>query len=221
MGQKINGAPVPLAVETIRRIAEQFALEEVTIRIDPNGSSLGKARARALEWAHGTGSEVWVSCDDDVTASPGTLSTLVRLTRDVETPRIVVVPCALRDFGKTHATVNVIPVVGAQPLPGNLLLPLYRGGFGLVAMNRAALVAIRDQRPNVKDDDGSRIPLVFNCQVSPGHEWLGEDFSFFDQVRNIAECLMLLRGESDHAGSTIDLESVLDLFIPKIVGFEI
>lgn len=229
-GQTVNGAPVPKAVETIRHLGQLFGdLEEIAIRIDPNGSNLAKARARALGWAHKTGASVWVCCDDDVTASPGTLQTLVRVCRDAETPTVLVVPCALRaESSRNAASVNVWPASDTKYPAGSarITLPLKWGGFGLVAMNRAALELIVKRRPSFEDDDGSAQPLVFNCELqgtiiggggAPANElayrWLGEDLSFFEQVRPLGvECLMLTRGESDHAGAVIDLASVGALF---------
>lgn len=216
MGQEVRGAPPPLAVTTCRRLGEAHPLEEITVRLDPNGSSLGKARARALHWAWQTGADVWVSCDDDVTASVGTLTTLVRLVREAPMPRVVVVPCALRGDVAGKAQVNVVPdrdwrYTESHP-DRKLLCPLKWGGFGLVAMNRPALVEICDRRPNWLDSDGQRPPLVFNCEVTPGLEWLGEDFSFFEQTRDLVEAAFLIRGESDHAGASIDLADVGALF---------
>jgi hypothetical protein len=221
MGKEVRGAPKPKAIDTIQRLGDLFGdLEELQIRIDPNGSNLGKARARALGWAHKTGASVWVACDDDVTASPGTLQTLVRLCREAEGPRVIVVPCALRTDGVMKAAVNVWPEGEAKypKAAGALVLPLKYGGWGLVACNRAALEAICKGRPTWKDDDGSPQPLVFNCEIVPTpepreHRWLGEDFAFFDQVRPfVPDLLMLTRGESDHAGAVIDLADVAALF---------
>jgi hypothetical protein len=86
-----------------------------------------------------------------------------------------------------------------------------------VAMNRLALEAIVQHRPPCRDDDGSPIPLVFNCEiVNAGArvEWLGEDFSFFEQTRGLVAHYALLRGETDHAGALVDLDDVRKLFCP-------
>lgn len=219
-GKEVRGVPRPKAIDTIQKVGDLFGdLDQIAIRIEPNGSSLGKARARALAWAHGSGADVWVSCDDDVTASPGTLQTMVRLCREAAEPRVIVAPCALRAEGNhQEASVNVLPVKDALPVEHGLLLPLWRGGFGLVAMNRFALQAIHDVRPTCRDDDGNSMPLVFNCEVLTGRdgaEWLGEDFSFFEQVRQDVRCYALLRGETDHAGAVIDLGDVARLFVPQ------
>lgn len=218
LGQEVRGVPKPRAVDTIQRLGDLFGdLEQLAIRIETNGSSLGKARARALHWAYQAKADVWVSADDDVTASPGTLQTLVRLCRDATEPRVIVAPCAIRvGESTTEAGVNVVPVAPATPLEHGLLLPILWGGFGLVAMNRLALEAIEQGRPTCKDDDGTLMPLVFNCEVigSAPAQWLGEDYSFFAQLPKAVKAYALLRGETDHAGALVDLDDVRKLFCP-------
>lgn len=229
LGQEVRGVPKPRCVDTIQRLGDLFGdLEQLAIRVETNGSSLGKARARALQWAHESKADVWVTVDDDVCASPGTLQTLVRLCREAGEPRVIVAPYAIRvGENATQAGVSVHPIPGAQPVEHGLLLPIKRAGFGLVAMNRAALEAIVTDRPTCKDDDGSRIPLVFNCHVkflgrlgdvppesNMESEWLGEDFSFFEQTRASVFHYALLRGETDHAGALVDLADVAKLFAP-------
>lgn len=212
-GKEVRGVPRPKCIDTIQRLGDLFGdIEQLAIRIETNGSSLGKARARALQWAYETKADVWVTIDDDVCASPGTLQTMVRLCREAVEGRVIVAPYAIR-VGEltTEAGVSVQPVPGAVPCEHGLLLPVQRSGFGLVAMNRAALENIVEDRPKVRDDDGTPIPLVFNCEVQ-GDEWLGEDFSFFEQTRASVRHYALLRGETDHAGGLIDLADVAALF---------
>lgn len=226
-GKEVRGVPKPKAVDTIQRLGDLFGdLEQLAIRVETNGSSLGKARARSLQWAYESKADVWVTVDDDVGASPGTLQTLVRLCREASEPRVIVAPYAVRVADlQTEAGVSIQPIPGATPVEHGLLLPIRRAGFGLVAMNRLALAAIITDRPTCEDDDGTRIPLVFNCAVNYTRrlgdvppqsnmvaEWLGEDFSFFEQTRPSVRHYALLRGETDHAGALVDLADVATLF---------
>jgi hypothetical protein len=209
-GRPPAGVPVPLAVETIRSLHRLFCdLGTLAIRIEPNGSSLGKARSRSLQWAWDSLADVWVSCDDDVTATPGTLQTAVKACH-VDTPRVVVVPCVLRADNADTAEPNVYPLPSFPEADGPLMR-IASGGFGLVVINRAALGKIKEARPTWRDVDGRDLPLIFNCEVSDG-EWYGEDISFFRQIPEEIEVFALVRGESNHSGALLELDRLPPLF---------
>jgi hypothetical protein len=126
-----------------------------------------------------------------------------------------VVPFGLRGADDSdRSQVNIRYRAGNNEERG-ALLPITAGGFGLVAVNRLAMNVIHEVRPSWLDDDNTLRTLLFNCEcelTAGGAEWLGEDFSFFKQVRDHVDCWALIRGESDHAGTIIDLGEVGALF---------
>lgn len=208
--ETVRGVPVPAVIQTAKHVQDLFPLTDFKVRLDTSGSALGKARARALHWAASEHADVWLSCDDDCTASPGTIQQMVRVVQAERKPRIVVAPFPLR-AERDSGRVNLVFGPG-EPIERGVLVPIKYGGFGLVAVNGYALKAIVDQRPNWLDDDGVRKPLVFNCEVLPGFSWLGEDYSFFEQVRPFCECYALIDGETTHDGHTLGLEQVGELY---------
>ena len=80
-----------------------------------------------------------------------------------------------------------------------------RGGFGLVAMNRAAMQAAALGAPQYVDDDGTRRPAPFLELITDEGSWLGEDLAFFARLSPAVLVEALVTGETWHAGSPLDL----------------
>jgi len=113
----------------------------------------------------------------------------------------------LRDGETQDVTVNIVPCEG-PPLVN--AIPIKLGGFGLVGMNKAAMLAVRESRPMFLDDDGVRRTLVFHDELD-GEKWWGEDFSFFLQLPESVGRFALVVGVSNHSGIELELERVAEL----------
>jgi hypothetical protein len=138
-----NGVDTLPAIRVVKRLRE---LADLALRLDTGGTVLGKVRSRHAHAAWESGAEVWVSCDDDVEATMPTLAMMLDAV-NVEWAAIVIVPCMVRSESKLVSVVNIeLPrIVTSERIleSGARLRPVPRGGWGLVAMNRAALEAVR------------------------------------------------------------------------------
>lgn len=194
----LEGGTVP-AVQTLRRVAESF---DTALRVDGGAVCIAKARTRHLDAALESGRDVWVTVDDDVEASVRTVRWLVEAVHDTQ-PSICIVPCWLR----TERVVNVewSPVYTTRALSdGGAARRATRGGFGLVAVNRAAMLAVADASPEFTDSDGMRKRAAF-FERFQGGQWLGEDFAFFSRVPASVRVEALITGETSHAGQLLNL----------------
>lgn len=150
-------------------------------------------------------SEAWVSIDDDVEVSLQTAQWMLQAIEGCD-PRIVIVPCLLRN----SQTVNIdfAKLVIERALPdGGMVRRCTWGGFGLVAMNRHAMQIVADTAPQFRDDDGVMKPAPF-YEILENGRWYGEDISFFERVAHLENRITveaLITGESIHGGQRLDL----------------
>jgi|WetSurMetagenome_2_1015567.scaffolds.fasta_scaffold10210_4 hypothetical protein len=222
--QRVGNLPVPESVQTVHGL-EALGVGEIGCYVDTGASHLGKARCRALHWGIESGAPVWIACDDDVTATNGTLRALLAAL-DTDTPRAVAVPCALRQAavdspildgsGRQQvnidlASINVHPT--GEPCVGDLM-PIHRAGFGLVGVNRAALDIIKNSDvERFIDVDGVKRTTMFR-DVFEGGRWWGEDLSFWMRLHDLSASIerwALVEGESVHAGIPLRLDRVREL----------
>lgn len=208
------------AARTVARLRE---LSSVAVRADTGGTVLGQVRSRHAHdaWHIGEqiGASVWVSVDDDVEATTATLlNLLVAVGHGLAdpAPRIVVAPCLLRLAEGRHVANVEFPLIETPPrvLPnGARLRKCKAGGFGLVAMNRAALGAVRKEAMALGaegefiDADGVVRLALFHTAIRD-RRWLSEDLSFFARVPPSVSVEALVTGHTAHAGRSLDLSSL-------------
>lgn len=220
--------PVPECIETLRTL-EQVSGDVIAVHTETATSHLGAMRSRAQHWAMvNTDCEAWVSCDDDNSASPAALATMLHwLRRDV--PTAVAIPCVLR----TSNVDNVFAAPGARVLhlTGNAhpVVPIQWAGWGIVGVNRAALTAIGREHESLAyvDVDGIvRLASFSEMFIHPpalealagwnlgdegkpvarrAGEWLREDRAWWARLPEAVEAYAVCAGESSHAGRTLDL----------------
>lgn len=197
----------------VRTIARLRRLADLAVRIDTGGTHLCQVRARHAHDAWACGCDVWFSVDDDNEATQSTLASMLEAV-DTPEPRIVLAPYIIRgEHTRTHILVNVdLPriVTTERILPsGARLRPVTKGGFGLVAMNRSALGAVRDVCGHLAyiDTDGVERLALFSPEIRD-KVWLADDFSFFARVPSHVHVEALLTGHTLHAGEGLDLSEV-------------
>lgn len=199
--------PAAMVVRRLRKFSE------VALLHDAGGTSIGHARARAFSVAERGARngkiDVWISCDDDMQASQETLNHLVR-SIDPDEPQIIIVPAWLRqDTPIVNVTLdNHAPLSRVSASGARLRRALY-GGFGIVAMSRAALVELGQMYRDltfVDDDAVERIGIF--CEFIREGWWFREDYAFFSRVPAHVRIEALLTGISDHAGKVLRLETV-------------
>lgn len=204
------------ALRSLRRLRQ---ITDMELRLDTGATCIGKSRSRHFTAAVRSKCSAWLTMDDDVEASLETLGWLLAAVEGDE-PALCMAPCLLRD-GKT-ANVEWSPVYSVRrvdhPLfPHGQARAAKRGGFGLVAMNRAALDAIASAHPAYwLDDDGELKHAVFmelreptgkivgQSQDSGSFRWLGEDLAFFQRLPSSVRVEGLSIGETMHAGYGLD-----------------
>lgn len=196
--------PAPVAaVEAIRALRD---LADLTLRVDCGATHIGKTRSRHFNDALKSECDAWLTIDDDVTATKETLAALLECV-SVSEPRICIAPCLLRASDVVNVEWEYIVRELRMP-SGNAIRNAVRGGFGLVAMNRAALESAANVAPSWLDDDGSRKLAPFLETLSPGGKWLGEDLAFFARLPPRVEVWALTTGATTHAGATLNLADV-------------
>lgn len=199
-GASPEDAPVPACL-SMHVLAELF---DVALRVDGGATCIAKSRSRHLAAALESERDVWVSIDDDVTASPQTLAWLVEAVACAE-PRVCVAPYLLRGVAGV-ASVEWSPVYVDRRLSrGGLARRAKRAGFGLVAMNRAAMQAAALGAPTFVDDDGRRHSAAFLELLTDSGQWLGEDLAFFHRLAPGVIVEGLVTGETWHCGARLDL----------------
>jgi hypothetical protein len=228
-----------LGVLTLRTLRQHADLE---LRIDTGASHLAKSRSRHFAAALESDCDAWLSVDDDVHVDSLAVRTLLagvappaRLAgfAPPAQPRIVLVPCPLRgkpdvvnvEFTRVHYVAPIANGVDGKPLgdTGGFLRRAVRGGFGCVAMNRAALRVIADAVPWFWDDvDAKPKPAPFlemldgpeaggeQRAVEPGR-WHGEDFSFFKRVPAEVEIWAVVCGNVAHGEVSLNLAQLRHL----------
>lgn len=211
-----NADPPVLAVLALRTLLD---LAPVALRVDGGATHIGKSRSRHLASAIDSGAKIWLSIDDDVTCDEQTLLTLLAAV-DREEPHVCFAPYLLRG-DPSVAAVRWSPVVVTRNVGPGSVRRAQDGGFGLVAMNRAAMLAIRDAVPLFRDDDGEIKPAAFlEAMVhdmsgaggeSPVGRWLGEDLAFFWRLPESVTVEAAITGLVRHGDHEIDLDQVSEV----------
>jgi len=203
-GEKV--LPAALVVRRLRK------LSEVAVLHDAGGTSIGHARSRAFSvaarGARNGKVDLWVSVDDDTQASQETLNHLVR-SIDPDTPQIVIVPCWLRqDTPVVNITLHPdAPIDRVSPSGARLKRAVF-GGFGIVAVSRAALVELEHiwrDLTFIDDDEVERIGIF--CEYLKEGWWFREDYAFFSRVPEHIRIEALMSGITDHDGKVLRLDS--------------
>jgi len=195
--------PPCFAVEALRRLAR---LADVTLRLDGGASHIGKSRSRHFSAALASDCDVWVSIDDDVSANTETLQWLLAAVAG-EKARVCIAPCVLRNGDAVN--VEWSPVYYERSVQGGRVRRAVAGGFGLVAMNRAAMVAAAGAAPTWKDPhDGEVKPAPFLELLTADGSWVGEDVAFFRRLPRDVDVEALTSGRTMHAGFDLSLEAL-------------
>lgn len=200
------------SLPSIRTIARLRELDDVQLWTDFGGSATGKMRSRAAHAAWKSGASVWVSCDDDVEAPGETLRDLLAAVEGDE-PAVCLAPY----FQRASNVVSVGLELGflrTRILPsGGLSVPCLGGGFGLVAVNRAALALLvelcRVPEFTFIDDDGAEKRALFIEAIADG-KWWGEDLSFFRRLPADVRLECLMTGQTAHEGHVLDLSTLAE-----------
>lgn len=217
-GEKI--LPAAMVCRRLRRLAE------VALLHDAGGTSIGHARSRAFSVAERGARngkiDLWISCDDDVQADQETLSHLVR-SIDPETPQIVIVPCWLRqETPIVNITLDPDAVLDRVSPSGARLRRALFGGFGMVAVSRAALLELGQLWRDltfIDDDSVERIGIA--CEFIRDGWWYRDDYAFFSRVPKHVRIEALLTGLTDHDGKVLRLETAdQHPMIPRPRSFE-
>ncbi len=207
--------PDAASLPAARVIARLRTLADIGLRIDTGGTQLCAVRSRHADEAWKSGAPIWFSVDDDNEATTDTLRYMLEAVSDLDVPRIVIAPYIIRGGETlTHVMVNVdlpriVTTERRLPMSGARLRPVSKGGFGLVAMNRAALGAVRDACEHLAyiDTDGVERLALFFAEIRD-KRWLHDDFSFFARVLKHVTVEALLTGVTSHAGESLDLRAV-------------
>lgn len=211
------------SLPVVRTIGRFRQLADTQVYVDQGAAAVGKARSRAFHVAFESGLP-WVSCDDDVEATTDTLAHLLDALETTE-PQVVVVPCFTRPTA-TSIMINIEPsplvfereMGGRRTVHGYRLRRVLAGGFGLVGVNRAAMVAIVEHWDQAArrqlgedlwytDHDGVKRLGVFLETIRDG-KWIGEDVAFFRRLPSSVRVEALLTGTTAHAGETLQLSQV-------------
>jgi hypothetical protein len=208
----------------IRTIARLRELTPIELRIDTGGTVIAKVRSRHFHSAFESGADVWVSVDDDVEA---TLETLDLLLGAVHTLKPVI--CTAPVIKRGIANRKDIDVSGAGQIASEVpslsgrygkgaTVRIANGGFGLIALNRAAMNAIvvhfdalaehgEWEYRLFRDDDDIVKRALFREAIWEG-KWYGEDLSFFRRVPEQVDIVALIKGHTAHDGVPLELRTV-------------
>jgi hypothetical protein len=99
-------------------------------------------------------------------------------------------------------------VLSVEPAEKGRVRTALFGGFGLVAVNRAAMQGIASMAPSFHDADGKTKCAAFLEYITAEGYWLGEDFAFFERARRVATVEALVEGLVVHAGVPLDLSTL-------------
>lgn len=197
--------PAVHALRELRRLAE------VELRVDGGAQCIAKCRSRHFAAALKSAADVWFTIDDDVDTTRETLALLLAAVGD-DAPRVCFAPYPMRNDPQVAAVewTSVYldrEVVSLESAAKGHVRSALRGGFGLVAVNRAAMVKlVQSDVPRFLDDDGERKPAVFHEYIDSAGKWLGEDFAFFERARSAGVTIeALVTGETTHNGARLDL----------------
>lgn len=206
--QSVQDETKKLPCFAVASLRELVKFCEVTLRVDGGASHIGKSRSRHFAEAFDSGADVWLSIDDDVSATRETLQWMVQAVTEPGA-HIVIAPCQLR--GQLRVNVNFADVIVERRTQGGASLRNAKsGGFGLVAMNRAAMGLVAAASPTWKDpSDGKTKPAPFLEVLEDDGTWLGEDLAFFRRVPTGPKGVTveaITSGTTMHAGYELALE---------------
>ena len=199
-----NSQSLPVA----RAIARLRTLADCQVMHDLGSAHLGKARSRQYHDALQSGADVWVSCDDDCEATTDTMRAMLSGVAGDE-PAICLVPMLIRAT-ENAPRVNIAWDGMIERLEaGASYVKAKAGGFGLVAINRAALLRVAAANPLMyyRDDDQIERNALFADQFTKNGGWLGEDLAFFSRVPSDVRVEALVKGVSYHAGNALPLDT--------------
>lgn len=205
-------------VPALRSINSLRHLAELELRLDCGATSIAKSRSRHFTAAFESECSAWLTIDDDVEVSIESLAwllTAIEWDNPGASPRVCIVPCLLREQGV--ANVEWSPIYSVRRVdhpkyPHGQVRAAARGGFGCVAMNRAAIEAIANAAGREwLDNDGTLKFAPFREKWEAGGnlgglgcKWHGEDVSFFERLPARVQVEALSIGESLHAGYGLD-----------------
>jgi len=209
--QNPDAASLP-GIRTIHRLR---TLADLHVRVDTGGTQLCQVRSRHAHDAWECGADVWFSVDDDNEATKPTLANMLEAVKG-DAPRIVMAPYVIRGAPTQGgrlitASVELPSIITSERRLANgaRLRPCKRGGFGLIAINRPALAAIREACKHLAyldHDDVERLAL-FHAEIRD-RVWLSDDFAFFSRVPPEVSIEALLTGLTVHDGATLNLAEV-------------
>jgi hypothetical protein len=214
-GRPVVLAPLPGPVAYIPAaytIARLALLDEIQINVNAGATVIAKARNIAAHSFLESPCEVWVTCDDDVEVSEGALATMVSQCQAEAC--IVIAPCLLRDTLTANISERAIKGVKSTAPNGGALERVASGGFGCVAMSRAALAAVEESRFRHRwtDDAGVDRSVMFRDEIHEGR-WYTEDTAFFYQVPESIPVYSVRTGQTVHNGQILDL-ATLEALVP-------
>ena len=210
--------PSSESLPCVRTIARLRELSELELRIDTGGTVIGKVRSRHFRDACVANADVWLSVDDDVEATLATLDALLGAVASHSSfvePRVCVAPYVIR--GSTRIDVETLRVEVKRDFPSfsgryppGESIRVKSAGFGLVAMNRAAMreMQLYGHHLTFIDDDSEVKEAVFQDVITTDGRWLGEDRSFFYRLPPQVSIEALIVGTTAHDGVALDLQRV-------------
>jgi len=205
-------APGADSLPCVRVIARLREAGDLKLFPDFGGSAVAKMRSRAAAAAHESGCDVWISCDDDVEAPWDVLRDLIEAVAGAE-PAVCLAPYWGRGADVVMIAVEPNAVSAVRGLPsGGRTVKCLAGGFGLVAINRAALEQAIAAHPELLylDDDGKEKCALFS-EVIARRRWWGEDLSFFRRLPPATRVECLIAGATSHDGQVLDVAHIATL----------
>lgn len=209
--------PPAVFVPAAYTVARCAWLGEVQINVNAGATVIAKARNIAAHAFLESPCDVWVTVDDDVEVSLDALTTMVSQCK--AEPSVVVAPCLLRDSLAANISESRVAFETKAP-NGGRLQRIESGGFGCVALSRAALEAVveggdwPDGGTWWTDADGVKRRVLFRDEIIGG-KWFTEDTAFFRHVPALGVARYAVRvGETVHNGQRLDL-ATLEAIIPK------
>lgn len=197
------------AVHALRLLRE---LCEFELRVDGGATQIAKSRSRHFDAALNSTCDAWVTLDDDIDTDLHTLALLLAAVKGDE-PHVCFAP--YRQRGNENVALVGWPSVGSErrvmslaPVFSGYARTALYGGFGMVAVNRAAMQLVARDAPTFLDSDGKTKCAAFLEVLTPDGVWLGEDFAFFERARKVATVEALVTGLVSHAGESLDLSTL-------------
>jgi GT2 family glycosyltransferase len=202
-------APDRESLPVVRVIARLRNFHEFALSVDAASVRIAVSRSRAFHAALESKADVWLSIDDDVEAETSTLRALIEAVEGND-PRICFAPYWQRGSERIAAQLAAVPLARALR-SGAVTLSAVAGGFGLVAVNRAALEAIAEYcAADLRYVDADHVHRLAAFQESlVDGRWLGEDVSFFRRAAAAGVRIeALASGAVAHDGRVLRLEEI-------------